>query len=231
MHNQPSSSFQASSEINFQRSTIERILSLSFSENNTVKLLTSGEETFNSILEAISGAQSIICIEFYIFKDDDIGKKIADALKRKAREGVSVHLLYDHFGSFLTSRRFWSDMKKDGVKVKVSNPFRWSAPRGYIYRNHKKLLVIDAQKAFLGGFNIANEYHGYFKKSKKVWRDSGIYLEGPVASTLFGIFRKSWKTWKGEPIRTISEPPVSSRGVPVIPVFASSRRAKRRMRK
>ena len=231
MNKRFSVSSRSSSENNFQRSAIERILSLSFSENNKVKLLTNGEETFNSILEAIAGARSNICIEFYIFKDDDTGKKVAKALKRKAKEGVSVYLLYDHFGSFLTSRRFWSDLKKDGVKVKVSNPFRWSAPKGYIYRNHKKLLVIDGQIAFLGGFNIANEYHGYFKKRIKAWRDSGIYLEGPVASTLLGIFRKSWTTWKGETIPTNKCQHVSTESVPVIPIFASSRRAKRKMRR
>jgi len=215
----------------FQESKIESIMGLPFTPNNAVKILCSGEETFNSILDAISNAQSSICIEFYLFKDDDTGKKVAEVLKRKAGEGVSVYLLYDHFGSFFTSRGFWSDLKKAGVNVKVSHPFRWSAPKGYIYRNHKKLLLIDSQKAFLGGFNIAEEYHGYFKKTKKPWRDTGIYIEGPIASVLLNIFRKSWSTWKGEPLRIISKPPVSSSGVPVIPVFASSRRAKRKMRK
>ena len=226
-----SSSVKTSSEINFQQAAIEGIVSLPFSENNKVTLLTSGEETFTSILKAVSGARSSICIEFYIFKDDDTGKKIAEVLKRKAKEGVNVYLLYDHFGSFLTSRRFWSNLKMAGVNVKVSHPFMWSAPRGYIYRNHKKLLLIDGQKAFLGGFNIADEYHGDFKKPIKPWRDTGICLEGPIASTLLGIFRKSWATWKGEPIRTDISQHVSIEGVPVIPVFASSRRAKRKMRK
>ena len=231
MNNQTSPSFQASDETNYKRSVIEGILSLPFSKNNKVKLLTSGEETFTSILEAVSGARSIICIEFYMFKDDDTGKRLAEILKRKANEGVNVYLLYDHFGSFLTSRRFWSDLKKAGVKVKVSHTFRWSAPRGYIYRNHKKLLLIDGQKAFMGGFNIADEYHRHFKKTKKPWRDTGIYLEGPIASVLLNIFRKSWSTWKGDPIRTVSKPLVPTGGIQVIPVFASSRRAKKKMRK
>ena len=222
---------KASVKYHIDKPSIEKILGLPFSYNNKVTLLTSGEETFNSILEAISGAKSSICIEFYIFKDDDTGKKVSGALKRKAGEGVSVYLLYDHFGSFLTSRRFWSDLKRAGVNVKVSHPFRWSAPRGYIYRNHKKLLLIDGQKAFLGGFNIADEYHGHFKKTIKPWRDTGIYLEGPIASSLLGIFRKSWTTWKGGPIRTDTSQHILTEGVPVIPVFASSRRAKRKMRK
>jgi cardiolipin synthase len=91
--------------------------------------------------------------------------------------------------------------------------------------------VIDGKKAFTGGFNIADEYHGYFKKRMKTWRDTGVYLEGPIASTLFDIFRKSWKTWKGESIQLNPGHQSFADGVPVIPVFASSGRARRKMRR
>ncbi len=219
-------------EIPFNKSIIENISGMPFSANNQVRLLKSGKETFIEILDSIRAARHIICIEFYIFKDDDTGKKVAELLKEKASEGVNIYLLYDHFGSFLTSRNFWLDLKKKGVRIRASHPFRWSAPRGYFYRDHKKLLVIDGEKAFIGGFNIADEYHGYLRKRKKTWRDTGIYLQGPIASTLLNIFRKSWKTWKGEMIQWkagYQSPP--QQGVPVIPVFANSGRARSRMRR
>jgi len=215
----------------FRKSAIEGILGSRFIENNKVQLLKSGRETFQTILDLVSTAREIICIEFYIFKDDDTGKKLAALLKEKARGGVSVYLLYDHFGSFLTSRRFWSDLKAAGVKIRVSHPLRWTALRGYIYRNHKKLLIIDGTKAVTGGFNIADEYHGYFKKRKLTWRDTGIYLEGPVAYTLLNIFQKSWSTWKGETINRHLPYETHDKGVPVIPIFANSGRARRRMRR
>jgi cardiolipin synthase len=230
--NDPSSSHPLMSEkVAFQKSAIEHILGFPFTSNNRVQLLKSGCETFQTILNSISIAREIICIEFYIFKDDDTGNKLAELLKEKARQGVKVYLLYDHFGSFLTSRHFWSDLKKAGVNVRVSHPFKWSAPRRYIYRNHKKLLIIDGTKAVTGGFNIADEYHGYFKKRKKIWRDTGIYLEGPIASVLFNIFQKSWSTWKGESIRCNNEEETFIGGVPVIPIFANSGRARRKMRR
>ena len=215
----------------FEKSVIETILGLHFTDNNKVQLLESGRKTFQKILDSVSSARKIICIEFYIFKDDDTGKKLAELLKEKARQGVRVYLLYDHFGSFLTARSFWSDLKKAGVKIRVSHPFKWSALRGYIYRNHQKLLVIDGKKAFTGGFNIADEYHGYFKKRKTLWRDTGIYLEGPIASTLLNIFRKSWTTWKGEKISWDIKYETLDHGVPVIPIFANSGRARRKMRR
>jgi cardiolipin synthase len=231
MNNRLASNEFSSNQPTFKKTTIEHILGLQFTENNKVRILKTGRETFQTILDAVSSAQKIICIEFYIFKDDNSGRQLAELLKKKAREGVSVYLLYDHFGSFLTSRSFWLDLKKEGVKVRVSHPFKWSSPREYIYRNHKKLLLIDGQIAFTGGFNIADEYHGYFKKRKTVWRDTGIYLEGLIASTLLSIFSKSWKTWKGEVINLQIEHNPFNHGVPVIPIFANSGRARRRMRK
>jgi cardiolipin synthase len=213
------------------KSRIERILGIFFSANNKVRLLQSGRETFQAILDSVATAKRFICIEFYIFKDDTTGRELASLLKKKSSEGVKVYLLYDHFGSFLTSARFWSDLKKKGVTVRVSHPFRPSSLRSYLYRNHKKLLIIDGECAFTGGFNIADEYHGYFKKRKNVWRDTGIYLEGPIASVLLSIFNKSWKTWKGELIEFHGNHRNPEHGVPVIPVFANSNRARRRMRK
>ncbi len=217
--------------VSIEKYAIEKIIGSRFTDNNKVQLLVSGRETFQKILDSVASAHEIICIEFYIFKDDYTGKKLAELLKKKAGQGVRIYLLYDHFGSFLTSRRFWSNLKNAGVNISVSHPFRWSALRAYKSRNHKKLLIVDGKEAFTGGFNIADEYHGYFKKKIKVWRDTGIYLKGPIASTLLRMFRQSWAIWRGEAINWETIPETFIDGVPVIPIFANSGRARRRMRR
>jgi cardiolipin synthase len=213
------------------KSELEKILDLPFADNNDVQLFQTGQETFQEILSALSNARDIICIEIYIFKDDESGRKLAEILKEKAAQGVQIYLLYDHFGSFLTSRKFWTDLKKVGIKVQVSHTFRWSSPRGYIYRNHKKILIIDGEKVFIGGFNIADEYHGYLKKRKNRWRDTGILIKGPIASIMLDIFRKSWSKWQVRFVHYDRKPLQIKDGVPVIPVFANSGRARRKMRK
>lgn len=191
----------AGGKVIFEKSVIEKILGIPFTEDNYVRLLKSGEETFQAIFDSAADAKEIICIEFYIFNDDDTGRKFAKLLKEKAQRGIKVYVLYDHFGSIATSGDFWTDLRKAGINIRASHPFKWLSPRHYIHRNHKKLLIIDGRKAFTGGFNIADEYGGYFGKRKKhTWRDTGIYLEGPVAATMFEMFRKSWSAWKGEPI-------------------------------
>ena len=217
--------------IYFQKSEIEDILDIPFIDNNRVKLLKSGRETFQTIFDSVESAKNIICVEFYIFSDDRTGKKLANLLKMKSEQGVKVYLLYDHFGSFFTARSFWSNMKKAGIKIRISHPFQWSSAQSYIYRNHKKLLIIDGMRAFAGGINIANEYHGHTEDKEEIWRDTVILLEGPIVSTLFAIFKKSWATWKGKPITWDAESSPLSHGVSVIPIFARSGRARRRMRR
>src|SRR4030067_2587817 len=230
--------------MDYNKPAIEKILGLPFIENNYVRLLKSGKEIFETIFDSITNAKHIICIEFYIFKNDDTGKRLSELLKEKARQGIKVYILYDHFGSLRTPAGFWQDMKKAGINLKVSHPLKWSAPRHYIHRDHKKLLVIDGEKAFTGGFNIGDEYHGYFKKLKQPWRDTGIYLEGPIAAALLEIFKKIWTAWKGNVIvydkkahsvRKLNIIPDQKSGpsnvVSVIPIFTSSARARKRLRK
>lgn len=215
----------------FQKSAIEEILGIPFTENNHVRVLQSGEEIFQAIFDSVTNAQHIICIEFYIFKDDNTGKRLAELLKEKASQGIKIYILYDHFGSLMTPRSFWQELKKAGVNLRASHPFKWSAPRHYLHRDHKKLLIIDGEKAFTGGFNIGDEYHGYLKKWKQPWRDTGIYLEGPIATTLLDIFKKSWTAWKGKPIMYDKTAQPAKQGIPVISIFASSAKARKKMRK
>lgn len=221
----------------FTRLAIEKIYGSAFTDGNSVQLLWKGKETFQSIFDSIAKAEKLICLEFYIFRNDETGIELAELLKKKAKEGVSVYLLYDHFGSFGTPSSFWSELKKAGVRLRASNPFKWLSPMRYVHRDHRKLVIIDGQKAFTGGLNIANEYRGFHLRLKKEgWRDTGIMLEGPIALTLLRTFKKSWEAWEGEPIPFTEETLLSSfpgfrQGVPVIPIFAASGKGRRRMRR
>jgi len=216
----------------FTRERIQQVYGTPFTDSTRVTLLWKGKESFHIIFEAIEQAKQLVCLEFYIFRNDETGNELAEILKRKAAEGVQVYILYDHFGSFGTPWKFWKSLKLAGVQIRASRPFKWTAPFHYVYRDHKKLIVIDGIKAFTGGINIANEYRGYHRIKKiKGWRDTGIILEGPIAKTLLDVFRKSWEIWKGTPIRFNKHAEPSPDGLPVIPIFASSSRGRRKMRK
>lgn len=217
----------------FIKDSIEKIFKSKFSTATNIKLLWKGKESFKEIFNAIRDAEKIICLEFYIYRNDETGKAISELLKKKATEGIQVYLLYDHFGSLGTPKGFWKDMKASGINIKASRPFKWSRPFHYVHRDHKKLIVIDNKKAFTGGLNIANEYSGLHLRLKgKAWRDTGIMVEGDIAKELFYIFRKTWYLWGGQKIpdyEEVEEPKASNR-IPVIPIFVSSAKQRRAMR-
>ncbi|MEW6571880.1 MAG: phospholipase D-like domain-containing protein [Nitrospirota bacterium] len=218
----------------FTKKKLQRVhgYGMSFVEGNKVTLLWKGPESFRTIFDSLRKAKELICLEFYIFRSDDTGRELAEILKQKASEGVKIYVLYDHFGSFGTSRKFWNDLKHVKIHVRASRLFKWKDPFHYIHRDHKKMIIIDGNIAFTGGLNIANEYRGYHRiKSVKSWRDTGIFLEGPVARELLEIFKKSWEIWKGRAIHFERNVEPVSGGVPVLPIFASSAKGRRRMRR
>ena len=211
---------------------LQRISGSPFSEGNRVTLVWKDRESFQRIFDEVRAATHTICLQFYIFRDDETGKELADILKMKVREGVSVFIIYDHFGSFFTPRSFWGELKDCGVRICASRPFKWTAPLHYVHRDHRKLIIIDGIRAFTGGINIANEYRGYYRrKSAAAWRDTGIFLEGPVVARLSAEFSKSWEIWDGSPLPEVKGGGPFAEGVSAIPIFASSARSRRRMRR
>lgn len=216
----------------FNREAIAQVYGMAFTEGNRVTLLWKGADSFRTIFDAVERARELICLEFYIFRNDETGSELAAILKRKANEGVKVYILYDHFGSFGTPIKFWRELRQAGVQIRASRPFKWMYPFHYVHRNHKKLIIIDGVIAFTGGLNIANEYRGYHRlRHGKGWRDTGIFLEGPVAKTLLEIFEKSWQVWKGPAIHFDQPTEPVEGGLPVLPIFASSAKGRRKMRK
>jgi cardiolipin synthase len=216
--------------------SIETMFGRRFTAAENIQLLSKGSESFPTLFDAVKEAQQVLCLQFYIFRNDDTGTVLAELLKKKSREGVAVYVLYDHFGSLGTPRRFWKDMREAGIQIRASHPFKWTAPFNYVHRDHRKLIIIDGKRAFTGGLNVANEYSGFhLRRRGRVWRDTGILLEGPVAEELFETFRQSWTTWGGRKIRSMrtEEGPLRqelTEAVPALPIFAYSRKSREKMR-
>ncbi len=223
-------------KIPFAIRPIERIFRHKFSVATHIQLLWKGRDSFQIIFDAVERAEKLICLQFYIFKNDETGKALSGLLKQKSQEGVKVYVLYDHFGSFGTPRGFWKEMRTAGIQVKASHPFRWTAPFYYVHRDHRKLVVIDSRRAFTGGLNIANEYSGFhLRKRSRGWRDTGMLVEGPIVNELLDTFKKSWTTWGGEKVgfhgvHEETRDNMPEEGVPALPIFVYSGNGRRRMR-
>jgi cardiolipin synthase A/B len=223
-------------ENQFTIPSIERIFKYKFSFATRVQLLWKGRDSFQTIFETVHSAGKFICLQFYIFKNDETGIALSGLLKQKSREGVKVYVLYDHFGSFGTPRSFWKDMRLAGIQIRASHPFKWTAPFYYVHRDHRKLIVIDSRKAFTGGLNIANEYSGFhLRRRSRGWRDTGILVEGPIVNELFDTFKESWTTWGGDKIvfqeaNEEARDNIPEDGIPALPIFVYSGKGRKRMR-
>ena len=163
-----------------------------FFPGNDIRVFTSGQAKMAALEADLRAATQYINLQYYIFTDDNIGRRIADILMEKARQGVKVRVIYDHVGSFRTGNRFWRMMKKAGVEChpffKVTLPVFGSRIN---WRNHRKLVIIDGKVGYVGGMNIADRYITGGKKFK-TWRDAHLRVIGPAVRSLQYSFAVDW---------------------------------------
>lgn len=181
---------------------------------NQVSLLEDARENYPAWLAAIRAARSHVHLESYFIQDDEIGREFADAMMAKARDGVSVRLLYDWLGGIgKTSSGFWKGLRHAGVEVRVFNPPRLSSPLGWLSRNHRKSLVIDASVGYISGLCIGGMWLGDPKRSLAPWRDTGIEVRGPAVADIERAFARTWALTGGvlpESPAILVAPPIGS---------------------
>ena len=169
---------------------VNQDLSLPFKDNKT-DIFTSGEAFFQSLINDIIHAKHHIHIDMYIWEDDTIGNKVADALMAKAKEGVAVRVIYDDVGCWRVPQRFFNRMSSEGISVLPFMPVRFpTLTRRVNYRNHRKVIVIDGQVGYIGGMNIADRYvHGI---GDQEWRDTMLRIVGGAVYGLQRTFLIDW---------------------------------------
>lgn len=160
--------------------------------SNKIEIIQSGEEKFRKLIEDIKQAEKFIHLEYFIWKNDKMVKKINELLIRKARQGVEVRIIYDTWGSFFFSRYTRWRMRRSGIKIypyfNFISPFKFHTLN---YRNHRKIAIIDGKVAYTGGMNMAKEYIDGGKRFGK-WRDTHLRIRGDAVEILQGIFAISW---------------------------------------
>ncbi len=174
-----------------------------FVTGNSADILIDGDATFGSIIAGIGRAKSSVFVQFYIYRDDQLGRAFAEALMERARAGVNVHLLYDDVGCFFLNRNYWRRLREAGVQVSSFNHrhrfLRIFGPTRLQYRNHRKIVVVDGREAWVGGHNVADEYMGRDKRFGR-WRDTHVHVVGPAALVCTLSFCEDWQWATGEVI-------------------------------
>ncbi len=167
---------------------------------NLVRMLTTGQEGWEGLVEVIEKAQLTLHIETFIFSSDETGMKILKLLVKKAESGIKVRLLIDAIGSFHTPNRFFAPLEKAGGKVSRFMPILRSPLKFRInLRNHRKIAVADSRWAMAGGMNIVSDDMSPEAKPGQ-WSDLSFVVEGPAAFNYEQVFRSDWLFSSGEEI-------------------------------
>lgn len=167
---------------------------------NDVNFLLGGDEAYMAMLDEIRKAESNICMQYYIFSDDNIGREFSDALKKKQAEGVQVRILYDPIGSIKTKKKFWNDLRRAGIKVYSFGSLNLLKRKFRInFRCHRKNLIIDGKTAFCGGINIYDQnIKKYCPQKKNQIRDYHFIIRGPAVQDFQAVFSDDWFFITGE---------------------------------
>ncbi|MYM83309.1 cardiolipin synthase [Duganella sp. FT50W] len=172
---------------------------------NKCTLLFDGPQTLSEMLKAIQGARNHINFETYIFDQDALGLKFADALIEKQRQGVTVNIIYDSVGTLGVPAEFFQRMRDAGIRLIEFNPVNPAKVNGdgwkLNHRDHRKVLIVDGKTAFTGGVNISVTYakSSLFRSASRPtseadvgWRDTHIKIEGPAVQAFQWLFIRQW---------------------------------------
>jgi len=178
-----------------------RKVGVTFTNDNSVTLLMSGQEKFDDLFKAIRAAQSSIHLEYFNFRNDSIADMLFELLAQKAAQGVEVRALFDGFGNTSNNRplkkKHIRHRREQGIQLYEFNPVKFPYLNDLFGRDHRKIVVIDGKIAYTGGMNVADYY---IKGTEQVgeWRDMHCRIEGGAVNELQRIFIKMWQRVTGE---------------------------------
>jgi cardiolipin synthase len=178
---------------------------------NAVELLIDGDATFASILSGIDAAREYVLFQFFIVKDDGLGREVKAHLVARAEAGVPVYFLYDEVGSKELPEAYLKELRAAGILVSPFNTRKGAGNRFQInFRNHRKVVVVDGHTAWVGGHNVGDEYLG---KSERFghWRDTHMRIEGPAALEAQLSFLEDWR-WAVGALPELNWTPLAAEG-------------------
>jgi len=200
----------------------EKLARVPISGGNEVELLIDGEATFASIFAGIDVAKDYILVQFYIVRDDELGRELKTRLIARSQSGVRVLFLYDEVGSLGLPTGFSEDLRAAGVEIFPFHTRKGSGNRFQLnFRNHRKTVIVDGRIAWIGGHNVGDEYLGK-DPAFGHWRDTHVRVEGPAVIGAQLAFVEDWRWATDELPGDLSwVPHVSTNGDAKVLVIAS----------
>jgi cardiolipin synthase len=171
-------------------STVEALTGSHRSPGNRLEILQD-REFFVALLEEIASARETIHLESYVWWKGEITERVASALAARAREGIEVRVMLDALGAFKMERRLIQSLREAGVNLVFYHPFSFRSFGRLNKRDHRKLVVIDARRAYVFGHGIAEQWDRG-ADGERPWRDTAARLTGPAVNALQAVFAQGW---------------------------------------
>ncbi|MWV11349.1 phosphatidylserine/phosphatidylglycerophosphate/cardiolipin synthase family protein [Pseudomonas sp. R-28-1W-6] len=179
---------------------------------NRFNLLVDGPAFFPAMLAAIAGARQRVVLELYLAEDGRCSEALVAALVAAAQRDVAVHCLFDDFGCLGLGAALRQRLSAAGVQLRLYNPLRWRRGVRNLYRDHRKILVVDEACAFVGGTGATDAFWNP-QVGESAWHEVMVRIEGPLVAHWLFLFDYQWQACAGQlPWR-----PVPSAGLSHLP--------------
>lgn len=180
-------------------------------EGNKFSLLIDGENYFPRMLDAINAARHSVRLEMYLIESGTIASRFIDALVDAAARGVVIQLLFDHYGSLGLNRDDRVRLRRKNIDLRYYNRLSFAKFFDNMARDHRKLLIVDAEIAFVGGAGITDAF-ALPGDALSPWRETMVEIRGPVLIDWVALFNRVWQGGGGKPVDSIEAMPDPLRG-------------------
>jgi len=174
-------------------------------ENNSFRLLVDGGEIFPAMLASVHAAQSQILLEMYLVESGALLDQFINALLNAAQRGVNIYLLFDGYGARGLNARDRQRITRAGIQLAIYNPLQFGNVRRNLLRDHRKLLVVDATQAFVGGMGLADVFDTEVNP-QTFWHDVAVCIQGPVVMDWHTVFCRNWRYWAKQHVSPVDAP-------------------------
>jgi phosphatidylserine/phosphatidylglycerophosphate/cardiolipin synthase-like enzyme len=172
----------------------QKQISYPWQDGNQAELLIDGKEIFPAMLSAMARAEQSIALEMYLLESGQLLNQFIGAFIQAAARGVTVYLLLDDFGARGVRLSDLERLRAAGVQISFYNPLHYGKWRRNLLRNHRKVLVVDAQMAFIGGMGLTDKFIDQ-GNPHAIWHDVAVQIDGPVVADWLEVFFSNWKLW------------------------------------
>lgn len=158
---------------------------------NRFQLLIDGQRFFPRLLAAIETAREQVELELYLVENGQCAERLIGSLCAAARRGVAVRCLFDAFGSQRLGSRARERLRQAGVQLRWYNPLGWGHGLRNLYRDHRKLLLVDRQLAWVGGTGATDDFWLPAAASSR-WHELMVEVDGPLVADWQTLFERQW---------------------------------------